>query len=389
MGVKFKNNAASTLDSAISAADVGLVVAFGDGTLFPAAGSGDYFYMTIQTSADDTTHEIVKVTARSGDSMTIVRAQEGTTARAFTAGALCELRVTNQGLLDKFAEDNLSAGSVTLAKLADVATDTVLGRTASGTGAVSALGATDVLDMLGATQGNILYRNSSAWTVLAPGTAGQVLQTGGAAANPSWATGVLVTDGDKGSITVSGTGTVWTLDDAAVTLAKMANLSQYQLIGRSSSGSGVPQAISTSADVYTMLGSADKGAIRNSLDLSTMATQSAAAVAVTGGSVTGLSTLQGTAKASTNTTGTLALADANTVCAMTGDVTLDGGVFSARQAIILYAGASSRTVTQGTSMTLRLGGTATTGSRTLAAYTLAVALVIDTNTIVIAGSGVS
>lgn len=389
MGVKFKNNAASTLDSAISAADVGLVVAFGDGTLFPAAGSGDYFYMTIQTSVDDTTHEIVKVTARSGDSMTIVRAQEGTTARAFTAGALCELRVTNQGLLDKFAEDNLSAGSVTLAKLADVATDTVLGRTASGTGAVSALGATDVLDMLGATQGNILYRNSSAWTVLAPGTAGQVLQTGGAAANPSWATGVLVTDGDKGSITVSGTGTIWTLDDAAVTLAKMANLSQYQLIGRSSSGSGVPQAISTSADVYTMLGSVDKGAIRNSLDLSTMATQSAAAVAVTGGSVTGLSTLQGTAKASTNTTGTLALADANTVCAMTGDVTLDGGVFSARQAIILYAGASSRTVTQGTSMTLRLGGTATTGSRTLAAYTLAVALVIDTNTIVIAGSGVS
>lgn len=389
MGVKFKNNAASTLDTAISAADVGLTVAFGDGTLFPAAGSGDYFYMTIQTSADDATHEIVKVTARSGDSMTIVRAQEGTTARAFTAGALCELRITNQGLVDKFAEDNLASGSVTLAKLADVATDTVLGRTASGTGAVSALGATDVLDMLGSTQGNILYRNGTVWTVLAPGTAGQVLQTGGAAANPSWATGVLVTDGDKGSITVSSSGTAWTIDDAAVTLAKMANLSQYQLIGRSSSGSGVPQAISTSADVYTMLGSADKGAIRNSLDLSTMATQSAAAVTVTGGSITGLSTLQGTAKAATNTTGTLALADANTVCAMTGDITLDGGVFSARQAIILYAGASSRTVTQGTSMTLRLGGTATTGNRTLAAYTLAVALVIDTNTIVIAGSGVS
>jgi hypothetical protein len=40
---------------------------------------------------------------------------------------------------------------------------------------------------LGATQGTVIYRSGSAWAVLAPGTAGQVLQTGGAAANPSWA----------------------------------------------------------------------------------------------------------------------------------------------------------------------------------------------------------
>lgn len=387
MGVKFKNNAASTLDTAISAADLGLVVASGDGTLFPAAGAGDYFYMTIE--ATDGTYEIVKVTARSGDSMTIVRAQEGTTARAFTAGALCELRITNQGLIDKFAEDNIAAGSLALSKLADVATDTVLGRTASGTGAVSALGATDVLDMLGSTQGNILYRNGSVWTVLAPGTSGQVLQSGGAAANPSWATGILVTDGDKGSITVSSSGTVWTLDDAAVTLAKMANLSQYQLIGRSSSGSGVPQAVSTSADVYTMLGSANNAAIRSNIGLGTIATQGSGTVSITGGSITGLDTLQGTMKVATTTSGTLALADANCFNPMTGNVTLNGGVFSARQAFLFYAGGSSRTITQGTSMTLRLGGTATTGDRTLAAYTLAVGVVIDTNTIVIAGAGVS
>jgi len=387
MGVKFKNNAFSTLDTAISAVDVGLTVAYGDGTLFPSAGSGDYFYMTIESTDGD--YEIVKVTARSGDSMTIVRAQESTTARAFTAGALCELRTTNQGLLDKFAEDNLAAGSVTLAKLADVATDTVLGRTASGTGAVSALGATDVLDMLGSTQGNILYRNGTVWTALAPGTAGQVLQTGGVGANPSWATGVLVTDGDKGSITVSSSGTVWTLDDAAVTLAKMANLSQYQLIGRSSSGSGVPQAVSTSADVYTMLGSANNSAIRTNIGLGTIATQASSSVTVTGGSVTGLSTLQGTMKASTNTTGTLALADADCVINMTGGVTLNGGVYSARQAFLFYAGSSSRIISQGTSMTLRLGGTATTGNRTLAAYTLAVGYVVDTNNIIITGSGVT
>lgn len=387
MGVKFKNNAASTLDTAISAADLGLTVAYGDGSLFPSAGAGDYFYMTIESTEGD--YEIVKVTARSGDSMTIVRAQESTTARAFTAGALCEVRVTNQGVLDKFAEDNLAAGSVTLSKLADVATDTVLGRTASGTGAVSALSASDVLDMLGATQGQILYRGASGWAALGVGTSGQVLQSGGAAANPSWASGILVTDGDKGSITVSSSGTVWTLDDAAVSLAKMANLNQYQLIGRSSSGSGVPQAISTSADVYTMLGAANNAAIRTAIGLDTMATQGSGAVAVTGGTISGLTVLQGTVKASTNTTGTLALADADCVVNMTGNVTLNGGVFSARQAFLFYAGASSRTITQGTSMTLRLGGTATTGDRTLAAYTLAVGYVVDTNTIVIAGAGVT
>lgn len=43
-----------------------------------------------------------------------------------------------------------------------------------------------VLDSLGLTQGDILYRSATGWAVLAPGTSGQVLSTGGAGANPSW-----------------------------------------------------------------------------------------------------------------------------------------------------------------------------------------------------------
>ncbi len=39
----------------------------------------------------------------------------------------------------------------------------------------------------GKSQGDILYRDAAAWKVLAPGTAGQGLITGGAGANPSWA----------------------------------------------------------------------------------------------------------------------------------------------------------------------------------------------------------
>lgn len=48
------------------------------------------------------------------------------------------------------------------------------------------LSGTAILDTLGSTQGNILYRNATVWTVLAPGTAGQLLQTNGAGANPSY-----------------------------------------------------------------------------------------------------------------------------------------------------------------------------------------------------------
>lgn len=45
-----------------------------------------------------------------------------------------------------------------------------------------------ILDQITTTQGSILYRGASDWEALAPGTSGQVLQTNGAAANPSWVT---------------------------------------------------------------------------------------------------------------------------------------------------------------------------------------------------------
>jgi hypothetical protein len=92
MGIQLKNNASGTLATAISASDTGIVLTTGNGANFPALGAGDYFYATLESTGG--TLEIVKVTVRSGDSLTITRAQDGSTANSFAAGSRFELRVT-------------------------------------------------------------------------------------------------------------------------------------------------------------------------------------------------------------------------------------------------------------------------------------------------------
>lgn len=98
MPIKLANNATSTIATAINASDVGVVFATGDGAKFPTLAAGEYFYITFESSGG--TYEIAKATARAGDSLTIVRAQEGTTAQSFAAGSRVELRVTAASIND-------------------------------------------------------------------------------------------------------------------------------------------------------------------------------------------------------------------------------------------------------------------------------------------------
>jgi hypothetical protein len=62
-----------------------------------------------------------------------------------------------------------------------------------------------------------------------------------------------VADGDKGDITVSGSGATWAIDAGAVTLAKMANMATASLIYRKTAGSGAPE-VNTLATLKTDLG---------------------------------------------------------------------------------------------------------------------------------------
>lgn len=76
------------------------------------------------------------------------------------------------------------------------------------------------------------------------GDASQVLTTDGAG-TLSWAAGGGggVSDGDYGDITVSGTGSIWTVDNSAITYAKIQNIAQYYGIGRIVAGTGVTTAV--------------------------------------------------------------------------------------------------------------------------------------------------
>lgn len=142
------------------------------------------------------------------------------------------------------------SGSATLAQLPSISNNSVLGNNAGGTAVPSTLSASNVLDMLGSTQGQVLYRNASAWVPLNPGTNGQVLTSAGAAANPTWTT-------------VAGTGTVTSvasgtgLTGGPITVSgtlSLASITAGSVLANVTGGSAVPIA-NTPSSVLDLIGS--------------------------------------------------------------------------------------------------------------------------------------
>lgn len=100
--------------------------------------------------------------------------------------------------------------------------------------------------------------------------------------------GIPVTDGDKGDITISSTGTVWTIDNGAVTYAKMQDVSATdKILGRSSSGSGDVEEITCTSAGRALLDDTDASAQRTTLGLGTLATQNGTFSGTSSGTNTG------------------------------------------------------------------------------------------------------
>ena len=89
------NNAQTVLAAGISASATSMTVNSGTGALFPAPSAGvSFFKLTLIDAATGQLTEIVHVTARTGDVMTIERAQEGTAARAWSANDIAANMMT-------------------------------------------------------------------------------------------------------------------------------------------------------------------------------------------------------------------------------------------------------------------------------------------------------
>jgi len=103
MSVLIKNNAGSKLASGISNSDLSLTVTTGEGALFPDTSGGGYFYATL---IEGLFVEIIKVTSRVGDVFTILRAQDSSTANAFTTSAKIEQR-WNKAQIEETIQDHV------------------------------------------------------------------------------------------------------------------------------------------------------------------------------------------------------------------------------------------------------------------------------------------
>jgi hypothetical protein len=109
MGIKLTNNANATLAAGIDSSATSITLTSGQGARFPTLAGGDYFYATLVDTSNNL--EIVKCTARSTDVLTVVRAQESTTARAYVTGDRIEIRITAQTFVDATSIYDVNTGS--------------------------------------------------------------------------------------------------------------------------------------------------------------------------------------------------------------------------------------------------------------------------------------
>lgn len=128
--------------------------------------------------------------------------------------------------------------------LPSIANNTVFGNISGSTGTPAGVGVSALLDsVFGNTQGSILYRSGSVWSLLPPGSSGQVLESGGSAANPAWgsAAGAGTITGVTTNNGLTGGGTTGSVN------VGLANVADSSLLANTTGGASYPIATTLSA----------------------------------------------------------------------------------------------------------------------------------------------
>lgn len=114
MGVElFVNDVRTTLATTTTTSATSLTLASGTG--FPSPTGGDLTRLRLEPAAPDGTYEIVNMTARSGATLTVARAQEGTAGVAWPSGSIVR-PVLTAASMTSFLQTVTYAGDVTVAR---------------------------------------------------------------------------------------------------------------------------------------------------------------------------------------------------------------------------------------------------------------------------------
>lgn len=402
----FVNDGSSLLASSILAADSSLTVTATEGSLFPSPSGGDYAILTIEDDLGNI--EIVKLTSRAGDVLSITRAQESTVALDFASGSRVEVRIT-KGSLDDFLQksadqtitgDLILSGALTVTGIPLLSasqpqirffeTDATSGEGAWRLRMNGSILHFEVGDDSFSTLADFMKINRSAATV-------QAITFGNTTDNPTF-------NLDVGRIVKNPTGTetapdfTWAGESTTGIWRSGSGLIDFSFLGqnqiRFSSGINPIRIAGTDSDnatryaLYTPDQATQRGyfgypttgnddlIIRNVVGTSMKLRVASNANRLTLDDTTGVTYLAvdgltgevGFRKVIRQTVGgTLTAAMANTCQAVSSTVTIDNSVHSSGDCISIYNNsASAISINKGTLSTLRLAGTTSEGNRTLA-----------------------
>lgn len=158
--ILFANLASSALAANLASGGLSLTVTAATGVLFPNPGASEVFICKI-VRLSDSAYEIIKVTARSIDSFTITRGEDGTTPLNFVTGDKI-VNVSSKGVYERFVqkkENSLIEGNISHQGMMNYAT-------ASGTDTYTATLSPAITVYMAGAEYKIRFTNAN--TISAP-----------------------------------------------------------------------------------------------------------------------------------------------------------------------------------------------------------------------------